>query len=156
VLAAARIAPLGFFLVKSWATQDNLLATWPPSSTGASQHSRIPTHVRCPGSPAYQKRSMLIPSGPYLAKRSQLVADLADHVQDHACQRDAEPIWAAAGTHHSALVGEIAMWRTANGINPQDPRSTGGTQLETLPAPLETAPRPAYRPIHRCVRQREA
>ena len=26
--------------------------------------------------------------GPYLAKRSQLVADLADQVQDHACQGD--------------------------------------------------------------------
>ena len=26
------------------------------------------------------------------------------------------------------------MWRAANGINPQDPRPTGGTQLETLPA----------------------
>ena len=25
------------------------------------------------------------------------------------------------------------MWRAANGINPQDPRPTGGTQLETLP-----------------------
>jgi conjugative relaxase-like TrwC/TraI family protein len=72
--------------------------------------------------------------GPYLAKRSQLVVDLADQVQDHACPGDAEPIWAAAGTHHSALVGEIAVWRAANGINPQDPRPTGGTQLETLPA----------------------
>jgi hypothetical protein len=72
--------------------------------------------------------------GPYLAKRSQLVADLADQVQDHACQGDAEPIWAAAGTHHSALVGEIAVWRAANGINPQDTRPTGGTQLEMLPA----------------------
>ena len=26
------------------------------------------------------------------------------------------------------------MWRAANGINPKDPRPTGGTQLETLPA----------------------
>ena len=72
--------------------------------------------------------------GPYLAKRSQLVADLADQVQGHACQGDAEPIWAAPETHHSALVGEIAVWRAANGINPQDPRPTGGGQLETLPA----------------------
>jgi conjugative relaxase-like TrwC/TraI family protein len=73
--------------------------------------------------------------GAYLAKRSQLVADLADQVQDHACQGDAEPIWAAAGTHPStALIGGIAVWRAANGIDPQDPRPTGGTQLETLPA----------------------
>jgi conjugative relaxase-like TrwC/TraI family protein len=73
--------------------------------------------------------------GDYLAKRSQLVSDLADRVQDHACQADAEPIWAPPRSHpYAALVGEIAVWRAANGINPQDPRPTGGTQLETLPA----------------------
>jgi conjugative relaxase-like TrwC/TraI family protein len=73
--------------------------------------------------------------GAYLAKRSQLVFDLADQVEDHACQGDAEPVWAAPGSYPStALVGEIAVWRAANGINPQDPRPTGGTQLETLPA----------------------
>ena len=73
--------------------------------------------------------------GSYLAKRSQVVADLADHIQDHACQGDTKPVWAAPGSHPStALIGEIAVWRAANGINPQDPRPTGGTQLETLPA----------------------
>ncbi len=73
--------------------------------------------------------------GAYLAKRSQLVVDLADQVQDHAGQGDAEPIWTPSGSHPStALVREIAVWRAANGINPQDPRPTGGTQLETLPA----------------------
>jgi conjugative relaxase-like TrwC/TraI family protein len=73
--------------------------------------------------------------GAYLAKRSHLVADLANQVQDHACQGDAQPAWAPQGSHLStALIGEIAVWRAANGINPQDPRPTGGTQLETLPA----------------------
>jgi len=73
--------------------------------------------------------------GPYLAKRSELVVDLADQVQDHACPGDAEPLWAAPGSQPStALVGEIEVWRAANGINPQDPRPTGGSQLETLPA----------------------
>jgi hypothetical protein len=73
--------------------------------------------------------------GTYLAKRSQLVADLADQVQAHASQGDAEPIWAPPGTHPStALIGGIAVWRAANGINPQDPRPTGGTQFEALPA----------------------
>jgi conjugative relaxase-like TrwC/TraI family protein len=73
--------------------------------------------------------------GAYLANRSQLVADLADQVQDHACQGDGPPAWAPPGSHPStALVGEIAVWRAANGINTQDPRPTGGTQLETLPA----------------------
>ena len=73
--------------------------------------------------------------GQYLAKRSELVAYLAGQVQDHACQCDAEPVWVPPGTHPStALLGELAMWRAANGIDPQDPRPTGGTQLETLPA----------------------
>jgi hypothetical protein len=73
--------------------------------------------------------------GVYLARRSQLVADLAGQVQDHACHSDAARIWAAPGTHPStALIGEIAVWRAANGINLQDPRPTGGTKLETLAA----------------------
>ena len=36
--------------------------------------------------------------GIYLAKRSQLVADLADQVQDHACHGKGPPVWAAAGS----------------------------------------------------------
>ena len=73
--------------------------------------------------------------GPYLTKRSLLVADLADQIQDHAYQIGGPPVWAAPGSHPSiALVGDIAVWRAANGINPQDPRPTGGTQLEILPA----------------------
>ena len=40
-----------------------LQATWPPSSTGASQSSRPPTQVRCPGSRAFQKRSRALQSG---------------------------------------------------------------------------------------------
>jgi conjugative relaxase-like TrwC/TraI family protein len=73
--------------------------------------------------------------GSYLAKRSQLVADLAGQVQHEACQSAAQPVWAAPGTHPStALIGEIAVWRAANSINPQDLRPTGRTQLETLPA----------------------
>jgi hypothetical protein len=65
--------------------------------------------------------------GPYLTKRSQLVADLVDQVQHHTGQGGGPPV-------STALVGDIAVWRAANGINPQDPRPTGGTQLETLPA----------------------
>jgi hypothetical protein len=74
--------------------------------------------------------------GAYLAKRSQLVADLANQVQDHTCQGHAEPAWAPSGSHLStALIGEIAVWRAANGIDPKDPRPTGGGgQLETLTA----------------------
>jgi conjugative relaxase-like TrwC/TraI family protein len=73
--------------------------------------------------------------GCYLAKRFQMVADLADQVQNDACQADGLPVWSAAGSHpNTALMGEIAVWRAANGIKPQDPRPTGGIQLETFPA----------------------
>jgi conjugative relaxase-like TrwC/TraI family protein len=74
--------------------------------------------------------------GTYLAKRSQLVADLADQVQDQACQGDAKPVWAPPGSHPSiALVGDIAVWQAANGVNPQDPRPTGGGgELDTATA----------------------
>jgi hypothetical protein len=73
--------------------------------------------------------------GPYLAKRSQIVTDLANQLHDHACQGDGPPVWAAPGSQPStALIGEIAVWRAANDIDPQDPRPTGGTLLETLPA----------------------
>ena len=100
-----------------------------------------------PRAHAYQPRSAALapghsinapgPSlwGDYLAKRSQLVAELAGQFQDQVCQGDAEPVWAPSRSHPStALIGEIAVWRAANGINSQDPRPTGGTQLETLPA----------------------
>jgi hypothetical protein len=73
--------------------------------------------------------------GSYLAKRSQLVANLADQVQDHACQGGGPPAWAAAGGLPTALVREIAVWRAANGIHPQDPRPTGGgDELDTAAA----------------------
>ncbi len=74
--------------------------------------------------------------GDYLAKRSLLVANLADQVQDHARRGVAEPVWAPPGSHPStALIGEIAVWRAANSIDPQDPRPTGeGGQLETASA----------------------
>jgi conjugative relaxase-like TrwC/TraI family protein len=74
--------------------------------------------------------------GEYLVQRSQLVADLADQVHDHACQRETEPIWSPPGGQPStALIREIAVWRAANGIDPRDPRPTGGEgQLDTAAA----------------------
>jgi hypothetical protein len=72
--------------------------------------------------------------GHYLAKRSRLVANVAYQVQGHACQGDAQPVWAPPGIHSSALVRDMAVWRAANGISPEDPRPTGGSQLKTLPA----------------------
>ena len=72
--------------------------------------------------------------GDYLAKRSQLVADLADQVQDQAGQDATQPVWAPPGSRPNlAIIAEVAVWRAANGIHPSDPRPTGETQLETLP-----------------------
>ena len=73
--------------------------------------------------------------GQYLAKRSQLVTDLADRIRGHASQDDTQPVWAPPGSRpNAAIIGEVAVWRAANGIHPSDPRPTGGTQLETAPA----------------------
>ncbi len=74
--------------------------------------------------------------GDYLAKRSQLVADLADQIYDHACRGNGEPPGAPPRSHPStALIGEIAVWRAANDIDTEDPRPTGGGgQLDTVAA----------------------
>jgi hypothetical protein len=122
---------------------DSCQRTRPPNRRRYGRRPRLAPH----SAHAYQPRSTALapghstnpacPSrlGAYLAKRSQLVADLAGQVQDHVCQGDGPPAWASPGSHLStALVREIAVWRAANGINPQDPGPTGGTQLEALPA----------------------
>ena len=114
---------------------DEEVRTWPPSCTGASQSSRPPSPGPLPWLPNIPETLHAHPVwGAYLTERCQLVADLADQVQDHACNGHAKPAWAALGSQPTALVGEIAVWRAANGINSQDPRPTGGGQLETLPA----------------------
>ena len=70
--------------------------------------------------------------GDHLAKRSQLVADLADQVQDHAGQDATQPVWAPPGSRPNlAIIAEVAVWRAANGIHPSDPRPTGAAQLQT-------------------------
>ena len=46
--------------------------------------------------------------GRYLAKRSQLVIDLADEVRGGASQRREQPVWAPPGSHPTAaLLGEV-------------------------------------------------
>jgi conjugative relaxase-like TrwC/TraI family protein len=73
--------------------------------------------------------------GQYLAKRSQLVTDLADRIRGYASQDGTQPVWAPPGSRpNAAIIGEVAVWRAASGIHPSDPRPTGGTQLETAPA----------------------
>ena len=73
--------------------------------------------------------------GQYLAKRSQLVTDLANQVRRHASQHETQPVWAPPGSRPNlAIIAEVAVWRAANGIHPNDPRPTGAGQLQTAPA----------------------
>jgi hypothetical protein len=73
--------------------------------------------------------------GQYLVKRSQLVTDIADQVRGHAGQDDTQPVWAPPRSHPNlAIIGEVTVWRAANGIHPSDRRPTGGPQLPTASA----------------------
>ena len=73
--------------------------------------------------------------GAYLAKRSQLVVGLANQVRDCASQKSEQPVWAPPGSHPSvALIAEIAVWRAAVGVDPQDRRPTGAGQLQAASA----------------------
>jgi hypothetical protein len=73
--------------------------------------------------------------GQYLAKRSQLVTVLANQVRGHVGQDETQPAWAPAGSRPNlAIIGEVAVWRAANGIQPSDPRPTGAAQLPTASA----------------------
>jgi conjugative relaxase-like TrwC/TraI family protein len=73
--------------------------------------------------------------GEYLAKRSQLVIGLANQVRDCASQTSEQPVWAPPGSHPNlALLGEVAIWRAAAGIDPQDRRPTGAGQLQAAAA----------------------
>ena len=70
--------------------------------------------------------------GQYLAKQSQLVTDLANRIRGDASQDDTRPVWAPPGSHPNlAIIAEVAVWRAANGIHPNDPRPTGAAQLQT-------------------------
>jgi conjugative relaxase-like TrwC/TraI family protein len=73
--------------------------------------------------------------GEYLAKRSRLVINLADHVRNQAGQDGPQPIWAPADSQlNVGIIGEVAVWRAAHGIHPGDPRPTGAGQLQTAAA----------------------
>jgi hypothetical protein len=73
--------------------------------------------------------------GQYLAKRSELVTDLANRIRGRARQDDTQPVWAPPGSRPNlAIIGEVDVWRAANGIYPNDPRPTGAAQLQTASA----------------------
>ena len=99
---------------------------WRLPETSAADHGPLPW---LSGIPAGLQVNPVC--GDYLTKRSQLIANLADQVREQASRSDAAPAWAPTGSRPSAgLLGEVAVWRAANGINPHDPQATGGPQLE--------------------------
>lgn len=68
----------------------------------------------------------------YLAQRSQLITDLANHIRHQADRDGTQPHWVPQGSSLSAaLFGEVAVWRAANGVDPYDRRPTGAAQLPT-------------------------
>jgi conjugative relaxase-like TrwC/TraI family protein len=74
----------------------------------------------------------------YLAKRSQLVAGLADQVRDRASHSREQPVWAPPGSHPTAaLLAEVAVWRAAVRVDPHDRRATGREQLQISSAELQ-------------------
>jgi conjugative relaxase-like TrwC/TraI family protein len=73
--------------------------------------------------------------GEYLAKRSQIVIDLAAQVRVGAGHSSEQPVWAPPGSHLTAvLLGDVAVWRAAVGVDPQDRRPTGAGQLRAASA----------------------
>ena len=95
-----------------------------------------PTHIRSPLSwlsAIPQSISDHPVWGDYLAQRSKLIAGLADQVRGEAAGHDgSELVWAPPGAHLDvSLIADVAVWRAANGIHPQDRRPTGPEQLQT-------------------------
>lgn len=71
--------------------------------------------------------------GPYLAARADLVRGLAADVRAQAL-RGPDPVWAHSGRPDDHLLADVAVWRAATGVNPDDHRPTGPPQISVTPA----------------------
>jgi conjugative relaxase-like TrwC/TraI family protein len=71
--------------------------------------------------------------GPYLTARGQLVADLADTVNQNALIAGSRPGWLTAGVGQPAgqTIADITVWRAAMSVPDADLRPTGERQLPT-------------------------
>jgi hypothetical protein len=74
-------------------------------------------------SSAWQRRPVSTHSsncrlGPISGEAVQLVTDIANQIRDHAGQDDTQPLWAPSSRPNLAIMGEVAVWRAANGIPP--------------------------------------
>ena len=110
--------------------------TWPPYWTGASQSPQPTDPGPLPWLPGIPEALHDHPVwGQYLAKRAELIADLAAHVRRDANEDSTPPVWATPGSQPSvALIGEVEVWRAANAIDRKDHRPTGAGQLQTAAA----------------------
>jgi len=73
--------------------------------------------------------------GEYFAQRAALVDDLASQIREDANRDSTRPVWAMPGSRPDvAIVGEVAVWRAANRVDPWDRRPTGAGQLQTSAA----------------------
>ena len=72
--------------------------------------------------------------GTYLAARADRVRSLASHA--HAAAATTTPKWARHGFAHPdpRLLGDVAVWRAAVGVDPADHRPTGRPQLQKAAA----------------------
>ena len=94
--------------------------------------------------------------GAYLAKRSELVADLADQVQDHACQHRRPPVWLRREfTRASHLSAKSQFGGPPTASVPKTCEQPEEPSSKHTSSPVETTSRPAHRPFHRFVNQRE-
>ena len=81
--------------------------------------------------------------GEYLAKRAELIADLAAQVRRDANEDSTPPVWATPGSQPSvALIGEVEVWRAANGDRPERPPTHRSRTAADRGRPLATPPRP--------------
>ena len=88
--------------------------------------------------------------GVYLAKRSQLVADLAFQVQDQVCQGDVEPSLGTTGKppeHRPHQRNRGVAGRQRHQF-PRPPTNRRRRPPRNSPGPVETTPRPGYRARH--------
>jgi hypothetical protein len=137
-------------------------------------HWRLPTpasqgHGPLPWLPQIPTQLQTDPTwNGYLTQRSQLVTDLAHSMRANAAQTAIKPAWVdPRSTISPKLLGDVTVWRAANGIDPHEVRPTGQPLRDTprllwqqhldaaiadtlRPEPhSDTQPRQAVRPINR-------
>jgi hypothetical protein len=122
---------------------------WRPCSIGASQCSRLPIQVRCPGFQAFHQRSTTIRYG---EATWQCDANLSPTSPTRSKITPAEVLASQPGHRREVTracrLSANRVWRAANGINPHDSRPTG-ERPPYLVAPRHTQPKMITHPGHR-------